>query len=143
MQPWSAETGAGGVTSWTPQARTVVWCHGARICKVGQTGVRRSAGLGFGGIDVAKAQWEIALCPSGERGAVPNAPNGCLTLVERLQAVHPTLMVLEAPGGLACAATAALAPADLPVVVGNPRQDREVARDPRPLATPPPCGAMC
>ena len=43
-------------------------------------------------------------------------------------------MVLEAPGGLACAATAALAPADLPVVVGNPRQARDVAHAPGPLA---------
>jgi transposase len=82
----------------------------------------------FMGIDVAKAQLDIALRPSGERWAVPNDPNGCMTLVERLQAVHPTLIVLEATGGLERAATAALATAGLPVVVVNPRQARDFAR---------------
>jgi transposase len=82
----------------------------------------------FVGIDVAKAQLDIALRPSGERWAVPNDPNGCMTLVERLQAVQPTLIVLEAPGGLERAATVALATAGLPVVVVNPRQARDFAR---------------
>jgi transposase len=82
----------------------------------------------FVGIDVAKAQLDIALRPSGERWAVPNDPDGCITLVERLQAVQPTLIVLEATGGLECTATAALATAGLPVVVVNPRQARDFAR---------------
>jgi len=82
----------------------------------------------FVGIDVAKAQLDIALRPSGARWAVPNAPDGCMTLVERLQAVQPTLIVLEATGGLERAATAALATAGLPVVVVNPRQARDFAR---------------
>jgi transposase len=82
----------------------------------------------FVGIDVAKAQLDIALRPSGERWAVPNDPNECMTLVERLQTVHPTLIVLEATGGLERAATAALATAGLPVVVVNPRQARDFAR---------------
>jgi transposase len=82
----------------------------------------------FVGIDVANAQLDIAVRPSGERWAVPNAPDGCMTLVERLQAVQPTLIVLEATGGLERAATAALATAGLPVVVVNPRQARDFAR---------------
>ena len=82
----------------------------------------------FVGIDVAKAQLDIALRPAGERWAVPNDPDGCMTLVERLQAVQPTLIVLEATGGLERAATAALATAGLPVVVVNPRQARDFAR---------------
>jgi len=82
----------------------------------------------FVGIDVAKAQLDIALRPSGERWAVPNDPEWCMTLVERLQAVQPTLIVLEATGGLERAATAALATAGLPVVVVNPRQARDFAR---------------
>jgi len=61
----------------------------------------------FVGIDVAKAQWDMALRPTGERWAVPNDPHGCVTLVERLQAVHPTLIVLEATGGLERTVTAA------------------------------------
>ena len=54
----------------------------------------------FVGIDVAKAQWDIALRPSGERWAVPNDASGVMTLVDRVQALHPTLIVLEATGGL-------------------------------------------
>jgi transposase len=47
----------------------------------------------FVGIDVANAQLDIALRPSGERWAVPNDASGVTTLVDRLQALHPTLMV--------------------------------------------------
>jgi transposase len=82
----------------------------------------------FVGIDVAKAQLDIAVRPSGERWAVPNDAGGVVTLVDRLQALHPTLMVLEATGGMERAATAALATAGLPVVVVNPRQARDFAR---------------
>jgi transposase len=82
----------------------------------------------FVGIDVAKAQLDIAVRPSGERWAVPNDTDGVVTLVERLQPLHPTLIVLEATGGLERVATAALATAGLPVVVVNPRQARAFAR---------------
>jgi transposase len=82
----------------------------------------------FIGIDVAKAQLDIAIRPSGERWAVPNDPSGVTTLVDRLQARHPTLIVLEATGGLERAVTSALATAGLPVVVVNPRQVRDFAR---------------
>jgi transposase len=82
----------------------------------------------FVGIDVAKAQLAIAVRPAGERWAVPNDADGVVTLVERLQALHPPLMVVEAPGGLARVATAALATAGLPVVVVHPRQARDCAR---------------
>ena len=88
----------------------------------------------FIGIDVAKAQLDIALRPSGERWAVPNDASGVATLVERVQALHPPLIVLEATGGLERAATAALAAAGLPVVVVNPRQARDFARATGPLA---------
>ena len=82
----------------------------------------------FVGIDVAKAQLDIALRPSGERWTVPNDADGVVTLVERLQPLHPTLLVLEATGGLERVATAALATAGLPVVVVHPRQARDRAR---------------
>ena len=80
------------------------------------------------GIDVAKAQWDIAVRPSGARWAVPNDPLGVTALVDQLQALPPTLIVLEATGGLERAVTGALAPAGLPVVVVNPRQVRDFAR---------------
>jgi transposase len=50
------------------------------------------------------------------------------TLVEQLQARHPTLIVLEATGGLERLVASALATAGLPVVVVNPRQARDFAR---------------
>src|SRR5215470_9272250 len=82
----------------------------------------------FVGIDVAKAQLDIALRPAGERWSVPNDTNGVTTLVDRMQLLQPTLIVLEATGGLERAVTRALATAGLPVVVVNPRQVRDLAR---------------
>src|SRR3989441_3901460 len=105
------------------------------MCKVGQTGVRMSDRPCFVGIDVATAQLDIALRPSGERWAVPNDASGVMTLVDRVQALHPTLIVLEATGGLERAVTSALATAGLPVVVVHPRQVRDVARATGQLAT--------
>jgi transposase len=51
-----------------------------------------------------------------------------VTLVDQLQALHPTRIVLEATGGLERAVPGALATAGLPVVVVNPRQVRDFAR---------------
>ena len=80
------------------------------------------------GRDVAKAQLEMALRPTGERWAVPNDETGIAALVGRLQAVQPTLIVLEATGGYHRAVVAALAAAALPLVVVNPRQVRDFAK---------------
>ena len=82
----------------------------------------------FMGIDVAKAQLDLAGRPSGARWAVPHAAGGVVTLVARFPPLHPTLMVWEAPGGLERGATAALATAGLPGVVVTPRQARDCAR---------------
>ena len=53
----------------------------------------------FVGIDVAKAQLDIAVRPSGERWTVPNDAGGVGTLVEQLQALHPTLHCTGSHGG--------------------------------------------
>jgi transposase len=82
----------------------------------------------FVGIDVAQAELEIALRPSAERWAVSNDEAGVATVVARLQALRPVLMVLEATGGLEVLVTSALAAAELPVVVVNPRQARDFAK---------------
>ena len=79
-------------------------------------------------MDGAKARLDLAVRPSGERWAVPNDAGGVATRVEQVQALHPTLIVLEATGGLERIATAALATAGLPVVIVNPRQARDFAR---------------
>jgi transposase len=88
----------------------------------------------FVGIDVAKAQRDVALRPTDERWAVANDDPGIATLVARLQARHPTLIVLEASGGYQRAVVAVLATAGLPVAVVNPRQARDVAKATGPLA---------
>jgi transposase len=82
----------------------------------------------FVGVDVAKAPLDIAVRPTGERWAVANDDAGITTLVVRLQAVQPTLIVLEATGGDQRAVVAALAASGLPVAVVNPRQARDFAK---------------
>ena len=62
----------------------------------------------FVGIDVAKAQLDIALRPTGERWTVPNEDASIPALVGQLQALAPTLIVLEATGGYQRAVVAAL-----------------------------------
>ena len=80
------------------------------------------------GRDVAQAQWESAVRPAGARWAVPNEASGGATRVDRGQARKPTLLVLEAPGGLERAVPRAWATAGRPVVGVHPRQVRACAR---------------
>ena len=80
------------------------------------------------GIDVAKAELVVAVRPGGDRWTVPNDAAGVARLRARLQELAPTLVVLEATGGYERAAVAALAAAQMPVVVANPRQVRDFAR---------------
>jgi transposase len=81
-----------------------------------------------GGIDVSKAQLDIALRPTGQGWQVPNEEEGITMLVARLQAVEPTLIVVEATGGMELPVTLALAAAGLPVAVVNPRHTRDFAK---------------
>jgi transposase len=80
------------------------------------------------GIDVAKAQLDIAIRPEGERWRIPYTEERVQELATRLVALQPTVVLLEASGGLELALVAALATASLPVVVVNPRQVRDFAR---------------
>jgi transposase len=79
------------------------------------------------GIDVAKDWLDVAQRPGGEAWRVPSDERGVAALVERLKSVRPTLVVLEATGGLQIPAVAALAAAGLRTVVVNPRQVRQFA----------------
>ena len=88
----------------------------------------------FVGVDVAKAELVVAVRPSGARWAVANDEAGRRTLVERLRAEPPQVVVLEATGGYELPAVAALVAAGLPVVVVNPRQVRDFARSTGQLA---------
>ena len=81
----------------------------------------------FVGIDVSKARLDVAddgLAPF----AVANTAEGVAGLVDRLAALRPALIVLEATGGLEVPAAAALSAAGLPVAVINPRQARDFAK---------------
>jgi transposase len=82
----------------------------------------------FVGIDVAKHRLDLHLRPAGESFTIDYREEEVTALVERLAALEPTLIVLEATGGLEVRLAAALAAADLPVVVVNPRQVRAFAR---------------
>ena len=83
--------------------------------------------LVFVGIDVSKAQLDVALRPKG-RFSAPNTEAGIAQVLTRLRAVLPTLVVMEATGGLEIPLTGALAAAGVPVVVVNPRQVRDFAK---------------
>ena len=80
------------------------------------------------GIDVAKAQVEVAVRPTGDRWEVSRDEAGIRKLVSRLKTLDPVLVLLEASGGLEVPLVAALAADALPVVVVNPRQVRDFAR---------------
>lgn len=82
----------------------------------------------FVGIDVSKARLDIAIRPSGENEWVTNDKAGIEALIKRLGEIQPALIVLEATGGVERQLTRALASAELPVVVVNPRQVRDFAK---------------
>lgn len=82
----------------------------------------------FIGVDVSKARLDVGVVPSGEVFSVANDPAGIDELIQRAKAFSPTLVVLEATGGLQGAVVAALGVAGLPTVVVNPRQVRDFAR---------------
>ena len=82
----------------------------------------------FVGIDVSKRRLDIHSRPSGESSTFGYDDESVAALIERLVAVAPALIVLEATGGMEVRLAAALAAAGLPVAVVNPRQVRAFAR---------------
>lgn len=82
----------------------------------------------FVGIDVSKAQLDIAVRPQGRRWSVMNDDGGIDQLAKELQEISPALVILEATGGFETPVAAALGQVGLPVVVVDPRKVREFAR---------------
>ena len=82
----------------------------------------------FVGIDVSKAQVDVAVRPTGQRWVVSYDETGIKELVSQMVDLGPAMVLLEATGGLELPLVAALAAAALPVVVVNPRQVRDFAR---------------
>jgi transposase len=82
----------------------------------------------FVGIDVSKDRLDVHLRPSGESFAVARDGEALAMLVERLRALAPALVVMEATGGYETVVASALGAAHLPLAVVNPRQIRDFAR---------------
>ena len=86
------------------------------------------------GIDVSKGTLDIATLPAGEAWTVANDAGAIDALVDRLAALTPALVVLEASGKYEAPCAAALAAAGIPVAVVNPRQTRDFAKSTGQLA---------
>jgi transposase len=84
--------------------------------------------MSFVGIDVSKDRLDVHVRPTDEAFAVARDGEGLGALLERLLALTPDLILLEATGGFETVVVAALAAAKLPVVVVNPAQIRSYAR---------------
>jgi len=82
----------------------------------------------FVGIDVSKASLDVAVHRPATRWTVDYTEATLPSLVARLTALAPALIVLEATGGLEVPLVGAVAVAGLPVVVVNPRQVRDFAK---------------
>ena len=80
------------------------------------------------GIDVAKAQLDVAIGATGDAYSVSNDEPGIEKLLADLRTRNCGLVVLEATGGFEVSAASALATAGIPVVIANPRQVRNFAR---------------
>ena len=80
------------------------------------------------GVDVSKAQLDVAVRPSGDRWHVSRDEAGIRRLVSSLMALEPVMVLLESSGGLELPLVAALAAETAPVVVVNPRQVRDFAK---------------
>jgi transposase len=83
----------------------------------------------FVGIDVSQHELVVAQRPhSSGHWTVPNDLAGITALVTQLRDLNPTLVVMEATGGLELAVLTALMEASLPVQVVNPRRVRDFAK---------------
>lgn len=82
----------------------------------------------FVGIDVSKHSLDGYALPDGSRWHSTQEPGEIDGLVAEICRAQPTLVVLEATGGLEMPVAAALAAAGVPVAVVNPRQVRDFAK---------------
>ena len=99
----------------------------ARIVQERETRRCTMSGTCFVGMDVSQDTVDVVVHP-GTTFQITNDEPGIAEAVQQLHAVQPTLIVLEATGGLEVPLAGALAAAGLPVVVMNPRQVLDFAR---------------
>jgi transposase len=82
----------------------------------------------FAGIDISKDSLDLCIEPDNEVLHVAYDDKGIAQVVKRLTQVAPTLIVMEATGGLEMRLASELAAKGLPVAVINPRQARDFAK---------------
>jgi len=82
----------------------------------------------FVGIDVCKNTLDVQIEPAGEWFQLGNDDAGIRALCMRLSEPRPTLIVMEATGGLEARAAAELGARGLCLAVVNPRQVRDFAK---------------
>jgi len=80
------------------------------------------------GIDLSQENLHMAAYPTGQIWQYKNNRRGIAKTVAKLKAINPTLIVMEATGGLEIPLRQALDEAGLPVAVVNPRRIREHGR---------------
>lgn len=80
------------------------------------------------GIDISKAWLDVGCLPEESSERLSHDEAGMVGLCERLLAAKPTLIVMEATGGLETQLASRLAAAGLAVAVVNPRQVRDYAK---------------
>jgi transposase len=80
------------------------------------------------GVDVSKDRLDVHVLPEGAAFAVARDGKGLAELVERLSALQPERIAVEATGGFETVVAAALAGASLPLVIVNPAQVRHFAQ---------------
>jgi transposase len=76
------------------------------------------------GIDVSKETLDMAVHASEQRWEFANTVKGIDEALSILENLSPALVVMEATGGMEYPSAAALAVANIPVAVVNPRQVR-------------------
>ncbi len=82
----------------------------------------------FVGIDISKDSLDLCIKPNSEVLHVAYDDKGIIQVVKRLMQVAPTLIVMEATGGLEMRLASELAAKGLHVAVINPRQARDFAK---------------
>jgi transposase len=82
----------------------------------------------FVGIDVSKARLDVAVLPGEKTWSTTNDDDGISDLVAKLKDLAPSLVLLEATGGLERRVLARMVGAGLPAMAINPRNVRDFAK---------------
>lgn len=82
----------------------------------------------FVGLDVNKSNIQISVRPTGESWTSTVDETGITAAAEKIQDIHPNLVVMEAHGGPELPLAGTLASAGLPFAMISPRSIRDFAR---------------